>query len=117
MKDKGHKKKTLRSLALTFPEQLQIHLRDLLQYFLHLSECAQTFFYLFLQLAGDGDLAHLAIAETDGENPNRSVAFAFALLAKSGSRAYCSAPCGSIRNPARRWKDQAFAGGVACGKR
>src|SRR5216684_3444572 len=83
MKDKGHKKKTLRSLALTFPEQLQIHLRDLLQYFLHLSECAQTFFYLFLQLAGDGDLAHLAIAETDGENPNRSVAFAFALLAKA----------------------------------
>ena len=82
MKDKEHKKKTLPPLALPFLEQLQIHLRDLLEYFLHLSECAQTFFYLFLQLAGDGDLAHLAIAETDGENPNRPVAFAFALLAK-----------------------------------
>src|SRR5713101_1862582 len=85
MKDKGHKKKTLRSLALTFPEQIQIHLRDLLQYFLHLSECAQAFFYLFLQLAGDGDLTHLAIAETDGENPNRPVAFPLALLAKAAT--------------------------------
>jgi hypothetical protein len=82
MKDKEHKKKTLRPLALPFLEQLQIHLRDLLQYFLHLSEGAQAFFYLSLQLAGDGDLAHLAIAETDGENPNRPVAFALALLAK-----------------------------------
>src|SRR5204863_8029861 len=85
MKDKEHKKKTLPPLALTFPEQLQIHLRDLLEYFLHLSECAQTFFYLFLQLAGDGDLAHLAIAETDGENPNRPVAFPLALLAKAAT--------------------------------
>jgi hypothetical protein len=48
VKDKEHKKKTLRPLALAFPEQLQIHLRDLLQYFLHLSERAQALFYLFL---------------------------------------------------------------------
>src|SRR5882672_3797725 len=86
MKDKAHKKKTLRPLrplALPFLEQLQIHLRDLLQYVLHPSERTQTLLYLFLHLAGDGDLAHLAIAETDGENPNRPVAFAFALLAKT----------------------------------
>src|SRR6266566_5697084 len=75
-------KKTLPRLALPFLEQLQIHLRDLLECFLHLSECAQTFFYLFLQLAGDGDLAPLAIAETDGENQNRPVAFSAALHAK-----------------------------------
>ena len=85
MKDKEHKKKTLRPLALTFPEQLQIHLRDLLEYFLHLSERAQAFLYLFLQLIGDRDLAHLAIAETDGENPNRPVAFPIALLAKAAT--------------------------------
>jgi len=82
MKDKEHKKKTLRPLALPFLEQLQIHLRDLLQYFLHLSERAQAFLYLFLQLAGDGDLAHLPIAETDREYPDRPMAFAFALFAK-----------------------------------
>jgi len=82
MKDKERKKKTLLPLALTFLEQLQIQLCDLLQYFLHLSECAQALLYLFLQLAGDGDLAHLAIAETDGENPNRPVALPLALLAK-----------------------------------
>ena len=81
MKDKGAQKKALWPLALPFPEQLQIHLRDPLQYFLHLSERAQAFFYLFLQLAGDGDLAHLAIAETDGENQNRPVAFSPALHA------------------------------------
>ena len=69
-------------MALPFLEQLQIHLRDLLQYFLHLRECAQAFFYLFLHLAGDGELAHLPIAETDGQNPNRPVAFPLALLAK-----------------------------------
>ena len=77
---------TLRPLALPFLEQLQVHLRDLLEYVLHLSERAQAFLYLFLHLAGDGDLAHLAIAETDGENPNRSVALAFALLAKAATR-------------------------------
>ena len=82
MNDKKHNKKALWPLALPFPEQLQIHLRDPLQYFLHLSERAQAFFYLFLQLAGDGDLAHLAIAETDGENQNRPVAFSPALHAK-----------------------------------
>jgi hypothetical protein len=85
MKDKKHKKKTLRPLALPFLEQLQIHLRDLLEYILHLGECALAFFYLFLHLAGDWDLAHLAIAETDGENPNRPVAFAFAPLAKAAT--------------------------------
>ena len=37
MKDKEPKKKTLRSLALPFLEQLQIHLRDLLEYILQLS--------------------------------------------------------------------------------
>jgi hypothetical protein len=31
MKDKKHKKKTLPPLALPFLEQLQVHLRDLLQ--------------------------------------------------------------------------------------
>jgi hypothetical protein len=31
MKDKEHKKKTLLPLPLSFLEQLQIHLRDLLQ--------------------------------------------------------------------------------------
>jgi hypothetical protein len=82
MKDKEHKKKTLRPLALTLLEQLQIHLRDLLQYFLHLSERAEALLYLFLELTGDGDLAHLSIAKTDGENPNRPVAFSFAVLAK-----------------------------------
>jgi hypothetical protein len=76
MKDKEHKKKPLRPLALPFLEQLQIHLRDLLQYILHLSERPQTLLYFFLHLGGDRDLAHLAIAETDGENPNRTVAFA-----------------------------------------
>ena len=85
MKDKQHKKKTLRPLVLPFLEQLQIHLRDLLEYMLHLSEGTQAFLYLFLHLAGDGDLAHLAIAETDGKNPNRPVAFAFALLAKAAT--------------------------------
>ena len=82
MKDKEHKKKTLRPLALPFLEQLQIHLRDLLQYILHLSECTQTLLYFLLHLGRDGDLAHLAIAETDGENPNRPVAFTLALLAE-----------------------------------
>jgi len=85
MKDKEHKKKTLRPLALTLLEQLQIHLRDLFEYILHLSERTQAFLYLFLQLAGDRDLAHSAIAETDGENPNRSVAFALALLAETAT--------------------------------
>jgi hypothetical protein len=85
MKDKGHKKKTLRPSALPFLEQLQIHLRDLLEYILHLSERTQAFLYLFLHLVGDRDLAHLTIAETDGENPNWSVAFAFALLAKAAT--------------------------------
>jgi hypothetical protein len=70
-------KRTLRPLALPFLEQLQIHLRDLLQYFLHLSERAQTFLHLLPQLAGDGDLAPLPIAETHGENPNRPVPLAF----------------------------------------
>lgn len=82
MKDKERKKKTLRPLALPFLEQLQIHLRDLLQYFLRLSEGAQAFFHLLLEFFGNGDLAHLAIAETDGENPNRPVAFALALFAE-----------------------------------
>ena len=76
MKDKERKKKTLRPLALPFLEQFQIHLRDLLHHFLRLSERAQAFFHLFLEFDGNGDLAHLAIAETDGENPNRPVAFA-----------------------------------------
>lgn len=82
MKDKEHKKRTLPPLALTFLQQFQIDLRDLLQNFLRLSERAQAFFHLFLQFDGDGDLAHLPIAETDGENPNRPVAFALALLAE-----------------------------------
>lgn len=82
MKDKEHKKKTLRPLVLTLLEQFQVHLRDLLQYLLHLSKRAQAFLHLFLQLGRDGDLAHLAIAETDGENPDRTVAFALALFAK-----------------------------------
>ena len=76
MKDKKHKKKTLPPLALSFLEQFQIDLRDLLQNFLRLSERAQAFFHLFLQFDGDGDLAHLAIAEAHGKNPNRPVAFA-----------------------------------------
>jgi hypothetical protein len=75
-------KKTLPPPALPFLEQLQIYVRDLLQYFLQLSERAQAFLDLFLQLTGNRDLAHLAIAETDGENPNRPVAFALALLAE-----------------------------------
>ena len=37
MKEKGHQKKTLRPLALPFLEQLQVHLRNLLQCFLHLN--------------------------------------------------------------------------------
>ena len=82
MKDKEHKKKTLPPLALPFLEQFQIDLRDLLQRLLCLSERAQVFFDLFLQFDGDGDLAHLAIAETDGENPNWPVALALALLAE-----------------------------------
>jgi hypothetical protein len=82
MKDKKRKKKALRQLALPFLEQLQIQLRDLLQYFLRLSERAQALFHLFLEFFGDGDLAYLAIAETHGENPNRPVAFALALLAE-----------------------------------
>jgi hypothetical protein len=65
MKDKEHRKKTLRPLAFPFLEQLQIHLRDLLQYFLCLSERTQTLLYLFLQRAGDGDLAHPVIAKTN----------------------------------------------------
>src|SRR5580704_9252242 len=82
MKDKRYKKKTLRPLALTFLEQLQVHLRDLLQYLLQLGERTQALFYLFLQLAGNGDLAFLASAETHRENPNRPMALPFALLAK-----------------------------------
>ena len=82
MKDKKHKKKTLRPLALAFLEQLQIHLRDLLQQGLHPSEHAQALLHLFFQLVGDGDLAHLPIAETNGENPNRPVAFPLTLLAE-----------------------------------
>jgi len=70
MKDKKHKKKTLLPLPLPFLEQLQIHLRDLLQQVLRLSECTQTFLHLFFQFVGDGDLAHLPIAETHRENPN-----------------------------------------------
>ena len=80
MKDKEHKKKTLPPLALPFLEQFQIDLRDLLQHLLCLSEREQAFFHLFLQFDGDGDLADLPIAETDGENPNRPVAFSLALL-------------------------------------
>ena len=75
MKDKKHKK-TFPPLALPFLEQFQIDLGDLLQRLLCLSERAQTLFHLLLQFDGDGDLAHLPIAETHGENPNRSVAFA-----------------------------------------
>jgi|SRR5580658_8655707 hypothetical protein len=82
MKDKPHKKKTLRTLALPFLEQIQIHLRDLLEHLLHLSERTQPLLYLVLHLAGDGDLAHLSIAETDGENPNRPVAFPLGFFAK-----------------------------------
>jgi hypothetical protein len=85
MKDKRHKKKTLRPLAFPFLEQLQVHLRDLLQYILYLSKGTQALLYLFLHFDGDRDLAHLAIAETDGENPNRSVAFPLALLAKAAT--------------------------------
>lgn len=85
MKDKEHQKKTLRPLALPFLEQLQIHLRDLLQYFLHLSKRAQAILHLFLQFVGDRDLAHLSIAETHGENPNRPVTLALALLAKAAA--------------------------------
>src|ERR1035438_227837 len=118
MKDKECKKRgSLQPLALTFLEQLQIHLCDLLQHLLHLIERTQTRLYFFFHLAGNRDLPHLAIAETDGENPNRPVAFALTLLAKPAHRVYCSAPCDSIRNPARRLKDRAFAGGVACGQR
>ena len=76
---------TLPPLALAFLEQFQIDLRDLLQNFLRLSERAQAFFHLLLQFDGDGDLAHLAIAETDGKNPNRPVAFALVLLAESAA--------------------------------
>src|SRR5712692_1046736 len=54
MKDKEHQKKTLPPPALAF----------------------------LLHLAGNGDLAHLPIPETDGENPNRPVTFPFALLAR-----------------------------------
>src|SRR6266699_3768314 len=97
MKDNERKKKTLQPLALTFLEQLQVHLRDLLEYILHLSERTQASLYLFLHLAGDGDLADLAIAETDGENPNRSVTFAFALLAKAAT-GLIAAHHGSVRN-------------------
>ena len=75
MKDKGHKKKILRQLALSFLQHFQIHLRDLLQQGLHLSERAQALLHLFFQLVGDGDLADLPVAETHGENPNRPVAF------------------------------------------
>ena len=82
MKDKERKKKTLPLLALTFLQQFEIDLRDLLQNILRLSERTQAFFYLLLKFAGNRDLAHLAIAETDGENPNWPVAFALALLTK-----------------------------------
>ena len=70
---------TLPPLALAFLEQFQIDLRDLLQNFLRLSERAQAFFHVFLEFDGDGDLA---IAEADGENPDRPVAFALTLLAE-----------------------------------
>jgi hypothetical protein len=85
MKDKGHKKKTLPPLTLPLLEQLQIHLRDLSQDSLCLRERAQALFYFLLELAGDRDLAHLPIAQTHRENPNRPVAFAFALLAKAAA--------------------------------
>jgi len=82
MKDKKRKKKTLRPLTLPLLEQLQIQPRDLLQHFLRLSKRAQALFYLFPQFVGNRDLAHLPIAEIHGENPDRPVAFALALLAK-----------------------------------
>src|SRR6516225_5924356 len=82
MKDKEHKKKTLRTLALPLLEQLQVQQRDLLQYFLRLSKRAQAFLYLFPQFIGDRDLAHLPIAEIHREDPNRPVALPLALLAK-----------------------------------
>ena len=75
-------KKTLLPLALAFLEQIQIDLRDRFQNLLHLSERLQTLLHLFLPLTGDGDRAHLPIAGTDGENPNRPVAYALAFLAK-----------------------------------
>src|SRR6516225_10988975 len=84
MKDKEHKKKTLRTLALPLLEQLQVQQRDLLQYFLRLSKRAQAFLHLFPQFIGDRDLAHLPIAKIHREDPNRPVALplALALLAK-----------------------------------
>jgi hypothetical protein len=106
MKDKGHKKKTLRPLALTFLEQLQIHLRDLLQHFLRLSERAQTFLDLFPQFVGDRDLAHFPIAEIHRENPNRSVAVALALLAKPATglvAAHHAAQQGSRQDGGEVW--------------
>src|SRR5215471_20792301 len=86
MKDKKHKKRTLPPLALAFLEQLQIQLRDLLQYFLRLSKRAQAFLHLFPQFVGDRDLAHLPIAEIHREDPNRPVTSALALLAKPTAR-------------------------------
>src|SRR6266700_388298 len=50
MKDKEHKKRTLWSLTLPFFEQLQIHLRDLLQYILRLSERTQSSTSFFISL-------------------------------------------------------------------
>jgi hypothetical protein len=97
----GTQKKTLRPLPLPFLEQLQIHLHDLLRYFLHLRKRALAFLHFYLQLVGDGDLAHLPIAETDGENPNRPVAFALDLLAKAATGLVAAHHAAQNRNPAR----------------
>jgi len=69
-----HKKRALRPLALPFLEQFQIHLRRSAQYFLQLSERAQAFLDLFLQLAGTGIWRTWRIARTDGERIKSPVA-------------------------------------------
>lgn len=85
MKDKEHKKKLLPP-PLTFRQQVEIHLPDLFHHLLYLREPLQSFFDFGLQFSGDRNLPHSSISETDRKNPDRSVAFPFALLTKATTR-------------------------------
>ena len=82
----GEVQKKLLAPSLTFHQKVEVHLRDLLQEFLHLgvraADSRSTSAFISL---GMGIWRTLSIAETDGENPDRSVAFALALLAKNGN--------------------------------
>ena len=68
-------------MPFPLPQQLQIHRSDLLEQFLRQAKRAQTGLDFFLQLPGDGELAHPPIPHTDGENPDRPMALPLAFLA------------------------------------